>query len=811
MKILALTLLGTLTLLAQKPQPVAGGYALPNGWRITPVGKAIPTEDMLLRLLPSPDGRVVVASHGGFNPHGLVVVDTATEQAKQRIPLKSAFLGLAWNPAGDRLYVSGGNANGRKATLAPIYVFGYRDGELTNAPVQELNESLRPDQVYWSGVVHHPKKDILYALNRGTGPVTGQVVLFDTKSGTLKKRIAVEVNPYQIVISPDGRRLYVSNWASDSVSVIDTESEKVIRVIPAGDNPNDLALSSDGRLFVSCGNENMVTVIDTKTMLARERISVALHARAPAGATPNGLALDDANKMLFVANGDNNSIAVINVEEAGESQVLGFIPAGWYPSSLALTTNPLKLFIGNSKGLGSYSNIRGPHSPLPPGDEGKGSVKSLQKGSINVLALADLKSRIKAWTAQVHENTPYRDEFLTQAKAPTTPSVVPRDVGAGSPIQHIIYILKENRTYDQVFGDLKQGNGDPRLAIFGRNVTPNHHAMAEQFTLFDNLYCDGEVSVDGHSWSNSAIATDFNEKFWPPNYGGHSKASASLATVPSGGHMWDLAARKGLTYRSYGEYASRASDGTTMEAAQGVGGLLGHVAPKFKLPGMRDTDNVREFIKEFDEYEKNYEESDPNKRLPNFIVMSLPEDHTRGTAPGAFTPRAMVANNDYAIGMLVERVSKSRYWPNTAIFLIEDDAQDGPDHVDARRTVGLVISPYTKRKFVDSTLYTTSSLLRTMQLLLGLPPMTQYDASATPMYQALMATPDLSGFTHLKPQIDVNEVNRVTAWGAKQSLQMDFDDVDRAPMFALNEIIWKSVKGANSPMPLPVHRYWFQR
>ena len=329
--------------------------------------------------------------------------------------------------------------------------------------------------------------------------------------------------------------------------------------------------------------------------------------------------------------------------------------------------------------------------------------------------------------------------------------------------------------------------------------------------LLDNLYCDGEVSVDGHSWSNSAYATDYNEKMWPAQYGGHSQSIRAAAYVPSGGHMWDLAARKGLTYRSYGEYAVRSSDGTTMDAAPGVGGLVGHVAPKFKLPGMRDTDNVREFIRELDEYEKNFDSPDPNKRLPNFIVMSLPENHTAGTRPGAFAPRAMVANADHAVGMLVERVTKSKYWPQTAIFMIEDDAQDGPDHVDARRTVGLVASPYARRGVVDSNLYTTSSMLRTIELLLGLPPMTQYDAAAPPMYASFQVAPELGGYTAIPPKIDVQEKNTALSWGAKESLAMDLDEIDRAPMFALNEIIWKSVRGADSPMPLPVHRFWFQK
>jgi hypothetical protein len=434
-------------------------------------------------------------------------------------------------------------------------------------------------------------------------------------------------------------------------------------------------------------------------------------------------------------------------------------------------------------------------------------VKTLQKGSVELLSLDGLQAKITGYTKKVIANTPYNDSLLTQAKESSAPSVIPRQVGAGSPIEHIIYIIKENRTYDQVFGDLPKGNGDARLTIFGRTVTPNEHALAEQFVTLDNLYCDGEVSVDGHSWSNSAYATDFNERLWPPTYGGFSTASPSRAYIPAAGHLWDLARRKGLTYRSYGEYAVRASDGTAMEAAPGADALWGHVSKDFKKPGMRDIDNMKVFLREFDEYEKNFDSPDAEKRLPNYIVMSLPEDHTNGTRPGSYTPVAMVASNDVAVGMLVERVSHSRYWPATAIFIIEDDAQDGPDHVDARRTTSLVISPYVKRGIVDSTLYSTSSMLRTMELLLGLPPMSQYDAAATPMYASFGMTPDLTPYTLAPAQVSLDTKNNEKSYGARLSQKMDFSDVDLAPMHALNEILWKSVKGTDSIMPPPVHRY----
>ncbi len=536
-----------------------------------------------------------------------------------------------------------------------------------------------------------------------------------------------------------------------------------------------------------------------------EVISTAMHRMAPVGSTPNALALDAGT--LFVANADNNNIAVINVEDHEGSKVQGFIPAPWYPSALTISPDRKSLYVGSSKGMGGYSNLQGPTSPLLEGGTRK-HIGALQRGSVGIVPLGNLKSALRGYTKQAMANSPYNDELLAKAlPAKSGPSIVPSEVGAGSPIKHVIYIIKENRTYDQVFGDIKKGNGDPRLCIFGRKVTPNQHKLAEEFVLLDNLFCDGEVSVDGHSWSNSAYATDFNEKRWPPQYGGNSAAVSGPEETPSSGHMWDLAARKGLTYRSYGEYAARVSDGSQMDARAGVSALIGHVSPKFRLPGMRDTDNVKVFLDEFADFEKNYDSPDPNKRLPNFAVMSLGENHTRGTTPGAHTPVACVANNDWAVGQLVDRVTHSKYWPETAIFIIEDDAQNGPDHVDARRTAGLVISPYTKRQAVDSTLYSTSSMLRTMQLLLGLPPMTQYDAAATPMYASFSVKPDLTPFVHVDAQVDVNAKNTATAWGVRESLAMNFSEYDLAPEFELNEIIWKSVRGARSEMPLPQRRF----
>jgi YVTN family beta-propeller protein len=803
------------------PRNYAGGADLPNGWHITPAGKSIAIMgDMVTNLVASPDGRVVVAMNSGFLPHGIDVIDVKTLKRVQHIELPSTWLGMVWAQNGDMLYVSGGNGSGfrgRKDAKAGIYEFTYMAGRLSETPVGELVESIDPKLVWWSGLAYLPAKHWLYAANRGTGTGPSNIVVFDTKSRQIVTRIPVEVTPYQVVLSANGNRLFVSNWSSESVSVIDTETNRVIRTVAVGVNPNDMKISADGRLFVACSNDNTVYVIDTRTLQVIERLSTTQTPLAPEGSTPDALAIDNKRKLLYIANADNNSIAVAHIDNRAHSAIMGFIPTGWYPSALVLAIYNDTLFIGNAKGDEMHADPKGPSSPLAgeiwrhgnifsPGAE---SIKSLQTSSLEVLPLAGLEEKLPGWTRQVTGNTPYSDSLLSEARPPQGLSIIPRQVGVSTPIQHVIYIIKENRTYDQVFGDLPHANGDPRLTVFGEKVTPNQHALAREYVTLDNLYCDGEVSVDGHSWSNSAYATDFNEKQWPASYGGHSLASFDVrAMVPSAGHMWDLAKRKGLTYRSYGEYAARASTGTTMEAAPSTEALVGHVSKDYmKGLEIRDTERVAVFIREFKEYEANYDSSDLTKRLPNYIVMSMPGDHTTGTSPGHYTPEAMVADNDYAIGELVDAVSHSRYWPNTAIFIIEDDAQDGADHVDARRTVGLVISPYVKRGIVDSTLYSTSSMLRSMELLLGLPSMSQYDAAAMPMYASFGTTPDPAPFTAMKPLIDVNAKNTKDSYGAKASSKMDFSDVDHAPMHALNEIIWKSVHAKDSAMPPPVHRF----
>lgn len=804
-------------------QAEASVQKLYNGWSISPIGARVEIGDLPLNMLPTPDGRRLVVLNSGHNEHALNLIDFETGAVVQRVPLVTSWYGLAWNPAGDKLYVSGGND--RKGKSAPLHVFrhdpaaaeplarveapvfsdalaaaqGVGSAADSNFPMPEgAEDPVKGKDVFWSGLLHHPTKPILYALNR----TAGHVVVFDSTSGAVLARIGTQVNPFDLAISADASTLFVSNWASRSVSVIDLATNAVRRTIQVGDNPGDIALSREGRLFVACASDNAVWAIDTRKEKVVGRIVTSLWERDPVGSTPNYVMLDDASGTLYVANADNNSVCVVDVSPGADTRVLGFLPTAAYPCSLAWSPETNRLAVGTAKGLDLGSNLRGPKigstgSGRVPPDEGvAGTTKSLMKGAVHLFAPPASGAELKALTARVYANAPYHEDLLREARPPATPSIIPSEVGKGSPIRHVIYILKENRTYDQIFGDLPQGNGDPRICIFGRDITPNHHALAEQFVLFDNYYVDAEVSVDGHSWSNAAWATDYNEKNWPADYGGKvARAPYTQAVRPPDGYLWDYCARAGLTYRSYGEMTYLPS-------------LVGHVALDYKGWGAEiDVENAEVFIREFDQYEANFDQADPEKRLPNFSIVCLPHDHTSGGTPGKPTVRASVAGNDLALGMIVDRVSRSRYWPETAIFVTEDDAQDGSDHVDCHRSILLAISPYSHRGKVDSTHYTTSSILRTIELLLGLPPMSQFDAAATPLYAALGTERDETPYTHLPSTVDLTEKNGKTAVGASASLQMDFSTFDRTPMFELNEIVWKSMRGEDSEMPPPVRRY----
>jgi len=775
-----------------------------NGWGMTPAGEQVSISDMALRVIYSPDKKRLVAACGGFNNTGLSLVDPATRKVTQFIPLPEVWNGLAFSRDGKRIFLTGGDS-GR------IYVFNYADGTATTNGSARLSEAGGP--VFLAGLAVHPETGKLYVCNEANHEIW--VVNPDTLA--LETTIAAGQHPHCCTLGADKRYLYVSNWGSRSVSVLDTERNRRVRDITVGLRPNESALAPDGRLFVACSGDNTVHVIQTRTLEqpgpdasparrlwdgTREIISTSLYPQSPEGSTPDAVAVSPDGKTLFVANADNNNVMVADISNAlsegarrfGESVSVidGFIPVGWYPTALCVSPDNQTLLVANGKGLASRANFPATLTPAtklhkPPSFDYIGRVF---QGSISFIPRPPA-AQMAGYTEQSRRNSPYNPEELH--RAPTkSGSVIPDRVGETCAIKYVLYIIKENRTYDQVLGDLKDaagkpvGNGDPALAIYGENVTPNHHQLARDYVVLDNLYCNGEVSVDGHSWCDAAIATDFNQRSWILSYSKHGKLPGNEEMeTPAEGYIWDLCRRNGVSFKNYGEGAQRVPS-----------------ANRGRWDGERDTEKVKWWMADL-------QRAETTGQLPRFTIMSLGENHTKGTTPGASTPDACVGSNDLALGRLVEAATRSKFWNEMAIFVIEDDAQNGPDHVDAHRTVGLVISPYVKRGVVDSTLYTTASMVRTIELILGLPPLTQYDAGATPMFDCFQKAAVLTQYVARTPEVDLAAKNTARSPYAKQSARMNFREYDRAPEDELNRILWYAAKGPEVPYPTPIHRALF--
>jgi YVTN family beta-propeller protein len=799
------------------------GTLLPNGWTLTPEGTQLPTSDLPLNMVLSKDGRYLLVTTNGNGEQVVEVIDLGAGKSVQTIPVRKSWLGLTFAPDGRRFFVSGGDdnellvydfANGKATAAGKIALGSSAYHALDEAGRIAARERGRGEFAFPAGIAATPDGKRLYVAEN----LSNKVAVVDLANQKVITKIDVGEYPYDCVVAPDGKLAYVSNWGSRNLSVINTTTNRVIGQVQVGDHPNDLEITRDGKtLYVANANSNTVSVVDTRLGKEIEAISTALHPKSPAGSTPNAVALAPNEKTLFIANADNNNIAIVDVSERTDSKVKGFIPTGWYPTSVRVSLDGRRLFVANGKGTASAPNPQGPNPYKLRGADTQ-YIGSMLKGTISLVDLPTT-ARLTTLTRRVYANSPYTDELLKAARAPREKTAIPVRLGDPSPIKHVIYIIKENRTYDQVLGDMKEGNGDPNLCIFGEDVTPNHHALAREFVLLDNFYVDAEVSADGHNWSMAAYATDYVEKTWPTNYSRRGRTydyeGSKKIARPTGGYIWDYCARAGISYRSYGEFVgvrdvkigggsgnevpTEAARRAQRENYTNEDALQGHFSPIFPSYNLDISDNTRvdRWLEEFREFERN-------GQLPQFQIVRLGNDHTQGTRVGVPTPRAYVADNDLALGRLVEAVSNSKYWATTAIFVLEDDAQNGSDHVDAHRSPAFVISPYTKRKTVDSTMYTTSGMLRTMELILGLPPMSQYDAAATPMYNSFTDKADLTTFKHLPARVDLNEKNGPNAPEAQRSGEFDFSKEDTLPDIEFNEIIWKSVKGANSVMPAPV-------
>ena len=809
----------------ERPGPMGGGTTLlPNGWRIAPAGRHLFIGDLPLAMTLSPDGSSLIVANNGYQRPALRVVDLSRQEVAV-VQQDDAWLGLAWHPDGTRLFTSGAASN-------TVQQLSWANGALRagqKIPVSAGTELVRPpatrppaaNQTFVGGIAVSRDGARLFAVH-----VFGEALsTLDLATNQIEKTIKLPAEPYTCLLSPDGRTLFVSLWGGAKVLVFDAVTLESKGEISVGEHPNAMVMTSDGaRLFVACANTNAVWAIDVATLKATEQISTSLFPKAPAGSTPNAVALSADNTRLLVANADNNTVAFVDVAKAGQSRVLGFIPTGWYPTGVLFSRDGSQIFVLSGKGLTSAANPRGSQAGIP-GGEGQYSGSMLE-GSLSIVPTPD-SDTLARYTRTVYSVTPYSDDTRLAPASAIAQSPIPARVGGNSPIKHVFYIVRENRTYDQILGDLDRGNGDSNLALFGETITPNAHALAREFVTFDNFYVDAEVSYDGHAFSMGAYASDFTEKIWPINYGGRGglylsegggKMRNQYGNIAAGpnGYIWDVVLKAGKTVRSYGEFVSRDTSRTPMAepstdpaaamawAARqpvkaSVPGLEGRIHPNFPPFDLKIPDNQRTdiWLEEFREFEKN-------GQLPALNVIRLGNDHTNGTRTGFPTPRAMVAENDVALGRIVDAVSHSVYWKDSAIFVVEDDAQNGPDHVDAHRSPIFVASPYARRGVVDSTLYTTSGMLRTMELILGLPPMSQYDAAATPMFNSFTNKADLTPFKHHPATYDLTERNSGNAPGAQQSAAWDFSKEDSLPDIEFNEVIWMSVHGANSRMPAPV-------
>ena len=758
---------------------------LPNGWSLSPAGRSLPLGDLPLNMAISSSKKLMAVTNNGQSTQSLQLINTQTEKVVDNIEIKKSWLGLKFSKDEKFLYASGGNDN---------WILQYA---IVNNKLQ-LKDSITlgkkwPNKISPAGIEIDDAKHLLYVVTKDDN----SLYIINLTNKNIVQQIQLSAEAYTCLLSPDKKQLYISIWGDKKILVFNTVEKKIAGTIDVGDHPNELCLTKKGNfLFVANALDNSVSVIDTKQKKVIETLTASLYPNAPQGSTTNGLALSTDEKTLFIANADNNCLTVFDVSKPGSSVSKGFIPVGWYPTCVKVIGK--KVFVTNGKGFSSFANPQGP-SPVKKrvkhqadDEDGPQYIGGLMKGTMSIIDMPSEK-QLSIFSQQVYKNTPYtkEKELLSKGEAGNP---IPQKIGDKSPIKYVFYIVKENRTYDQVLGDVKEGNGDTSLVLFGEKITPNQHKLVKDFVLLDNFYVDGEVSADGHNWSLGAYATDYLEKNWVTSYGGRggeydAEGTRKIANN-KGGFIWDACKRAGVSYRTYGEFAD--------DYKANIPVLENHFCTYYTSwdQKVRDTTRVNQWKRDFDSLVAI-------NALPQMNTLRLINDHTEGMSRNRPTPFAHVADNDLSVGMFIELLSKSKVWNESVVFIVEDDAQNGPDHVDAHRSPAYIVGPYVKRNFVDHTPYTTSGILRTMELILGIAPMSQYDAAATPLWRCFTATPDYTTFTSLPAQVDITEKNLVWNELSQRSAQFDLSKEDRVPDLEFSEVIWKGVKGLHSVMPAP--------
>ena len=803
---LAVLLLALAALVGSQPAPpervgpvAGGGFLLNSGWVVRPAGKQVPLDTLPMSTALSPDKKYLLVLHCGYRPPSISVLDAVSGNAISSTRVPDAWLGLTISPKGDRVYVGGG-------AQGAVFEFAFADGRLTAARSFPVVKEQRRPRDFIGDVTFDPEGHLLYAADL----TYNTVAVINPQSGLVLGMHPTGRRPYRILFHPDGKSYFVTNWADGTLGHYNAADGAPLARVPLGAHPTDMvwragasANTAEGeptwaaRLFVAAANTNnvyTVAVSEAKDLRVIETINLAMTPRQPVGMTPSALALSPDGNRMYVACSDANAAAVVDIS-GPRSDVAGFIPAGWYPT--AVTALPSgTLVVLNGKGVRSYANPKAleptEHGAVVhvgiPGDQ---YVGFMQTGTASWIAPFSYR-QLQAWTKEALEDSPYRDDKLDE------PDPLP-------PIQHVIYIVKENRTYDQVLGDMKQGNGDSSLTLFDEKITPNEHKLASDFVLLDNFYVNADVSAEGHNWSTAAISPDYVVKLWPNNYANRGKVydfeEQDPASYPPAGYLWTNASQRGVAIRNFG-YMVNNQKGAAPGPGEKITGVRDQVLAKVTnhdYPGFDldypDVERAKTFIAELGEYEKS-------GKMPGLIVMRLGNDHTNGAQAGKIAPLSAVADNDYALGMIAEAVSKSQFWPTTAIFVLEDDAQNGPDHVDSHRSPAWVISPYVKRHTVNSTMYNTTSVLRTIEFILGLNPMTHFDAGARPMTSVFQKTADAAPYIAEKPRISLTERNPPRTRAAEEAKAMVFDEADENDDFALNDDLWRAVKGTAPPPPV---------
>ena len=765
---------------------------LPNSWTLQPAGRSMPLGDLPLNIAVSNSKKLIAVTNNGQSVQSIQLINPATEKILDNIVVAKCWYGLKFSTDEKFLYASGGNDNW-------ILKYGIENNKLISKDTIILGKKGYPN-ISPAGIEINDALKKMYVVTKENN----SLYTIDLTTKKIVQVLKLEEAGYSCLLSKNKKELYISVWGAKKVAIYDIASQKISTEINVGENPNELLLSKNGKyLFVANAGDNSVSVISTSNKKVLEVLNAALYPNAPTGSATNGIALSENQKTLYIANADNNYLAVFDCSTPGNSISKGFIPTGWYPTNVKVIGK--KIFTSNGKGFSSFSNKKGPNPTTKTqkvtyqmGEVEKNANKTeyiggLMKGTMSIIDEPGVM-QLSRYTKTVYANTPYTKESETTSKGEVG-NPIPMIVGDASPIKYVFYIIKENRTYDQVLGDIKEGNGDTSLVLFGEKYTPNQHKLVKEFVLLDNFYVDGEVSADGHNWTMAANANDYLEKTWPTNYGGRggkydSEGKRDIAS-PDRGFIWDYCKRANISYRTYGEFADNYKPNIPV--------LENHFCPYYTSwdESIRDTTRFNQWRKDFDSLYAI-------GAVPKFNSLRLINDHTEGLRLGRPTPFAHVADNDWAVGLFVEYLSHHPIWKETAIFIVEDDAQNGPDHVDAHRTTAYVAGGFVKRKFVDHTMYSTSSMLRTIELILGLPPMSQYDAAAEPMWRCFSSNYNATPFLAVPANISLDEKNIKNTASAKISATFDFSKEDRIPDLVFSEVIWKAVKGENSVMPAPV-------